>query len=134
LKFNIIHDIIYNMKDPMRFLDRYIRRGATVNNPGQPVLLTFEPAGDGEHDIAWAARGDFRDLGRYALCPHLGKVINLLNESLRTNDGIGMGGEAVLSDLNKAMIENRYRLGACAVKPFAAILEGVTEYQAARQS
>lgn len=102
---------------------------------GQPLLLTFESVGLGEDyeaDIAWAIKGSAVDLGRYRFCPHLNTTLELINKSLQVNDGIGMGGEALLTDLNERMVATRYSLGGCAVKAFQPIISGVLEYQANR--
>lgn len=119
---------------PFKPEDYLTRQRAWVSNPRSPLLLTFEPAGDDESEIAWVVKGKVRDLGRYAICPHLGNTIDLLNKSLLVNDGIGMGGEAALHDLNQAMIETRYSIGGCAVKSFIPVIQGLIEYQSTRTS
>lgn len=110
-----------------KYTDYLTRKRVWVGNPGNPLLLTHEPAGDDETDIAWVVRGKLRDLGRYVLCPHLNGALKVINHALVVNDGMGMGAEAVLQNLNTAMTETQFSLGACAVKPFIPVFQEIVD-------
>ena len=105
---------------------QFLPTGEWAENGGSPILLTFEPSGEGDGtEIAWAERGSRKALGRYNFCPHLDTLIEGINQALMVNDGIGMGGEAVIKDANRAIEATRYRLGNCVVKPLFSVVEGV---------
>lgn len=112
--------------------DYFSKRHGWTENPLNPLLLTFEPSGDGETDIAWIVKGSLRDLGRYAVCTHLNGAIALLNKTLIVNDGIGKGGEAAMHDLNEEMSKTRFSLGKCAVKEFIPVIHSIIDIQKAR--
>jgi hypothetical protein len=105
---------------------KFLPTGVWAANAGDPILLTFEPSGEGDGtEIAWAELGERRKLGRYNFCPHLQTLLTGINQALVVNDGIGMGGETLLHDANQAIKETRYRLGNCAVEPLIAVAEGI---------